>query len=120
MGQPEWERQNKTSRTEAPEQDCQHRAAKIKLPGQDKKERTAEKTARTGHLDRTARTEHPGKVKQTGEKNRTASTTLSGQYCKDRMLRAEQPRQDSCDMTAKKGKPEQNSPNGTSKNRTER
>ncbi len=48
MGQPEWERQNKTSRTEAPEQDCQHRAAKIRLPGQDKKERTAEKTARTG------------------------------------------------------------------------
>jgi hypothetical protein len=30
MGQPEWERQNKTARTELTEQDCQHRAAKKK------------------------------------------------------------------------------------------
>ncbi len=46
MGQPEWDR-------ELTEQDCQHRAAKIRQPGKDEKKRTAEKTARTGQLDRT-------------------------------------------------------------------
>jgi hypothetical protein len=56
MEQPEWDRQNKTART-----------AKIRQPGQDTKERTAEKTARTGQLDRTVRTGHPGQGKQTGE-----------------------------------------------------
>jgi hypothetical protein len=37
MGQPEWDRQNKTARTELPEQDYQHRTAKIRQPGKTRK-----------------------------------------------------------------------------------
>jgi hypothetical protein len=75
-GQSEWTGQNKTARTELTGQDCLHRAAKIRQPRQEKKERTAEKTVRTGQLDRigrsikpegAVRTGHPGQGKQTGE-----------------------------------------------------
>jgi hypothetical protein len=74
MGQPEWDRQYKTARTEPtnrtdstgmPAQDYQHRTAKIREPGQDKKETKAEKTARTGQLNRTDRSIQPEQDSQT-------------------------------------------------------
>jgi hypothetical protein len=66
MGQPDQD----CHRTELPEKDCQHRAAKIRHPGQDRKEKTTEKTAITGELDRTARSIQPERDSQ----NRTFST----------------------------------------------
>jgi hypothetical protein len=124
-GQQEWDRQNKTARTELTEQGCQHRAAKIRKHGQDNKERTAEKTARTGQLDRTGRSIQPERVSQdktsrTGQADKRDRTGLLAQHCQDSTARTgclEQDRQDRItgDMTVRKGKPEQNSPNGTNK-----
>ncbi len=92
MGQPEWDRQNKTARTELTEQDCQHRAAKKGQPGQEKKERTAEKTLRTGQLDRTGRSIQPERESQnrtsrTGQADKRARTGLLAQHCPDRAAR---------------------------------
>jgi hypothetical protein len=94
MGQAE-----KTARAELTEHpDCQHRAAKIRQPRQDKKERTAENTGRTGHLDRTDRSIQPewdnqNRTSRTGQADRgdrtgllasTVKTVLLGQdvYCR--------------------------------------
>jgi hypothetical protein len=54
MGQSEQDCKDRASRTGLPAQDGQHRAAKIRQPGQNIMETMAEKTARTGQLDRTA------------------------------------------------------------------
>ena len=92
MGQPEWDGQNKTARTELTEQDCQHRAAKIRQPEQDKKEMTAEKTARTGQLDRTGRSIQPerdsqNRTSRTGQADGRDRTGLLAQHCQDRTAR---------------------------------
>ncbi len=74
MGQPEWDRQNKTTRTELTEQDCQHRIAKIRQPRQ----------ADLFSLNGTVRKGHPRQGKQTGETEQdfwhiTVRTVLLGQ-----------------------------------------
>jgi hypothetical protein len=94
-GQPEWDWQNKTARTELREQDCQHRATKKGQPGQDRKERTAEhpeqdsrnSTARTGQLEQdsqnnSALTGQPeynnqDRAGRQDRQNRTVSTALN-------------------------------------------
>jgi hypothetical protein len=68
MGQAEQDCKDRTNRTGLPAQGC-----KIRQPGQDNKETTAEKTARTGQLDRTGRSIQPERDSQNGT-SRTRQT----------------------------------------------
>ncbi len=59
MGQPEWDRQEKTARIELTEQDCQNRTASTGLPTQ-------------GCKNKTARARQKGDVSRKDSQNRTA------------------------------------------------